>query len=75
MIFGADQKFGINLLRDTGSEIGARYVVDGYDRHSAEHACKECRNPFRRVLAPEQDAIAFANHLFLQLCGELIGKI
>ena len=59
----ADTKPGIDLLSDTPGEIGSGNLVDGIYDPATQQASEESDDPFRAILAPDQELVAFANSL------------
>ena len=69
----ADAKLGIDLLSDTLGEIGSGNLVDGNDDDATQQASEESDDPFRAILAPDQDLVAFADSSMFQFARETIG--
>jgi len=51
-------------------KIGRRAVIDGHDDDAAQQAAPERHDPFRPVLAPEDNFVAFAQTERVQPRGE-----
>ena len=56
--------------RDAREEIWRRAVVDRHHDNAAEQAAPEGDDPFRTVLAPEDDFVAFAHAELVKARGE-----
>ena len=61
VITGTNQEPGLDLLKDPDSKIGGGGVIHWDGNDSAICATQKCRDPSRRIRAPDYDAIAFAN--------------
>ena len=70
VVTGTNQKLRLNLLKNPDSKIGRGGVVHGDRDYAAICAAQKCRNPRRRVRAPDYDAIAFANSAGGELASE-----
>ncbi len=66
----AEAKPGVNLLSHALRKVGSGDLVDGDNNRPAQQTAKERGNPFRAVLAPQQDLVAAANSPRLQLAGK-----
>ena len=70
MVAGANQQPRLDLLENADHEVRGRSVIHGDGDNSAICAAQKCRNPRRRVRAPDYDAIAFANSARGKFAGE-----
>ena len=69
--FVADQhRLGLDDARDLAEEIGRGAVVDRHDDDAAQDRAPEGHDPFRPVLAPEDDFVVGADALGGQYAGE-----
>jgi hypothetical protein len=66
----ANLQLGVYLLRHSRREVRAGSIIDGNHHHAPKNTSEKYRNPFRRILSPEQDAIAFADRPPVQLPRE-----
>ena len=66
----ADNELGIHIGRDALGEIMCGDSVHGHGHGAAQHAAKECSDPFRRVLAPQHHTVALADISCLQFTGK-----
>jgi hypothetical protein len=64
---------GPDIGRNTGSEVGAAESIKRHSQDAAQNAAMECGDPLGAVLGPQNDAIAGANALVREECGEASG--
>ena len=62
---------GVHLPRNTESEIARTDSIHGHDQHAAQHASPESGDPLGAILAPDHDAVAFADLTRFELPREL----
>jgi hypothetical protein len=65
-----NQQLGVYFVRHSQPEVGAGSIIHGNHHHAPKNASEKYRDPFRRVLSPEQDAIPFADRPPVQLASE-----
>src|SRR5580765_4956883 len=67
-----DQQLSIHLLKHALSEISSARFVDRNDDHAPQRTTKERHHPFRRVRAPQQDALTFADAALFQFARKTV---
>lgn len=60
----------MDLRADAPREIRRRSIVHGNNDNAPKCAAEKCGGPFRRILPPEQDAVALGKASAIQLLGE-----
>src|SRR5215468_1040800 len=69
----ANNQFGLNVIGHALHEVWRSNPIHR-DRHGpAQHAADKSRDPLRRILSPEYDAVAFANISIFQFAGKSEG--
>ena len=74
-ILADDQQLRRNDAADAREKGWRRPVVDRHDDNAVQHASPESDDPFRTVLAPEDDLVAFSQPELIQPRGEAASRL
>lgn len=75
LLVAEQQEPRVDLPLHAMREVEALRFVQRHGDSAAHQAAEKCRDPFRTVFSPEQDAVACAYAARFKLTGELTGRL
>src|SRR6185312_5533312 len=68
-------EFGRDVIQDASGEIRRTRIVERHRHDTTKYAAKKCRDPFRAIRSPKQDAIPFCKAALVKQCREASDKL